>query len=191
MKNFSMPEYVSPTLETDELTRLKHSLEKNVSREAAESIMAELPLAINSTPDIRAEWVETLSAVLENSFDEKTVKNIRQGCHCNENGRLEDTANNLRQLYFSLDKNLSRFVNALNEEGAGWFIKDDQLYTKMFLCECPMLERAKSSNSLTWCHCTAGYSKKLFEIIFERTVHTEIIQSIRQGYDYCLLRIKF
>ena len=80
MKNFSMPEYVSPTLETDELTRLKHSLEKNVSREAAESIMAELPLAINSTPDIRAEWVEKLSAVLENSFDEKTVKNIRQGC---------------------------------------------------------------------------------------------------------------
>ena len=28
MKNFSMPEQVSPTLETDELMRLKHSLEK-------------------------------------------------------------------------------------------------------------------------------------------------------------------
>ena len=37
MKHFSMPEQVSPTLEIDELMRLKHSLEKNVSREVAES----------------------------------------------------------------------------------------------------------------------------------------------------------
>ena len=138
MKNFSMPEQVSPTLEIDELMRLKHSLEKNVSREVAESIIKEIPLSINSTPDIRAEWVEKLSAILENRFDKKTVKNIRQECYCNENGRLEDTANNLKQLYLSLDKDLHRFVNALNENGVGWFIKDNQLYTKMFTCECPM-----------------------------------------------------
>ena len=61
-----MPEQVSPTLETDELMRLKHSLEKNVSREVADSIIKEIPLSINSTPDIRAGWVEKLSAVLEN-----------------------------------------------------------------------------------------------------------------------------
>ena len=139
MKNFSMPEQVSPTLEIDELMRLKHSLEKNVSREVAESIIKEIPLSINSTPDIRAEWVEKLSAILENRFDKKTVKNIRQECYCNENGKLEDTANNLKQFYLSLDKDLHRFVNALNENGAGWFIKDNQLYTKMFSCECPML----------------------------------------------------
>ncbi len=191
MKNFSMPEQISPTLEIDELMRLKHSLEKNVSREAAESIIKEIPLSINSTPDIRAEWVEKLSAILENRFDKETVKNIRQECYCNENGRLEDTANNLKQLYLSLDKDLHRFVNALNENGAGWFIKDNQLYTKMFSCECPMLERAKNSNSLTWCHCTAGYNKKLFEIVFEKPVYVEIVQSIRQGFDFCLLRITF
>ena len=151
MKNFSMPEQVSPTLEIDELMRLKHSLEKNVSREVAESILKEIPLSINSTPDIRAEWVEKLSAVLENRFDKKT----------------------------------------LNENGAGWFIKGNQLYTKMFSCECPMLEKAKNSNSLTWCHCTAGYNKKLFEIVFEKPVYVEIVQSIRQGFDFCLLRITF
>ena len=151
MKNFSMPKQVSQTLEIDELMRLKHSLEKNVSREVAESIIKEIPLSINSTPDIRAEWVENLSAILENRFDKKT----------------------------------------LNENGAGWFIKGNQLYTKMFSCECPMLEKAKNSNSLTWCHCTAGYNKKLFEIVFEKPVYVEIVQSIRQGFDFCLLRITF
>ena len=100
MKNFSMPEQVSPTLEIDGLMRLNRSLEKNVSREVAESIMKEIPLSVNSTSDIRAEWVEKLSAVLENRFDKKTAKNIRQECYCNENG-------------------------------AGWFIKDNQFYIKM------------------------------------------------------------
>ena len=100
MKNFSMPEQVSPTLEIDGLMRLNRSLEKNVSREVAESIMKEIPLSVNSTSDIRAEWVEKLSAVLENRFDKKTAKNIRQKCYCNENG-------------------------------AGWFSKDNQFYIKM------------------------------------------------------------
>lgn len=189
MKNFSMPKEVSATLESDELMRLKRSLEKNVSKEMAENIVSELPLALNSTPDIRAKWVEKLSILLESRFDEKTVKTIRQECYCNENGRLEDTANELKQLYLFLEEDLHGFVNALNKRGADWFIKDNQLYTKMFSCECPMLEKAKISNSLTWCHCTAGYNKKLFEIVFDRPVGVEVLQSIRQGFDFCLIRI--
>lgn len=191
MKNFSMPEQISPTLELDELERLKHSLRKNVFAELAKTVIAELPLTIDATPEARAEWVEKISAVLENRFDQKTLKNIRQDCYCNENGRLEDTANSLKQLYLSLNRDLFKFVDTLNKNGADWFIKDNQLYTKMFSCECPMLEAAKISNSLTWCHCTAGYNKKLFEIVFERPVEVEVLQSIRQGFDFCLLKIMF
>lgn len=191
MKNFSMPEHISPTLELDELMRLKCSLETIVSKEASDRIMSELPLTLNSTSAERAEWVEKLSSLLENRFDGNTVKAIRQKCYCNENGRLEDTARELKQLYASLDKDLHRFVAALNENGAGWYIEGNQLYTKMFICECPMLEEASLSQSLTWCHCTAGYSKKLFELVFETPVDVEILQSIRQGFDYCLVRVTF
>lgn len=42
MKNFSMPEHISPTLELDELMRLKCSLETIVSKEASDRIMSEL-----------------------------------------------------------------------------------------------------------------------------------------------------
>ena len=87
------------------------------------SIIAELPLTLNSTPDMRAEWVEKLSTILENRFNEKTIKNIRQGCYCNENGRLEDTANSLKQLYLSLNKDLSKFIKALNEMNSTPFVK--------------------------------------------------------------------
>ena len=191
MKNFSMPEDITPTLELDELMRLKCSLEMTVSKEAADRVISELPLAANSTPAERAEWVEKLSFLLEKRFDENTVKVIRQNCYCNENGRLENVARELKQLYASHGKDLHRLVASLNENGAGWYIEGNQLYTKMFICECPMLEAAALSQSLTWCHCTAGYSKKLFELVFETPVDVEILQSIRQGCDYCLMRVTF
>lgn len=57
MRKLSMPEQVFPTLELDKLIRLKHGLETAVSKEIAEDILSEIPLEINSTPAIRAEWV--------------------------------------------------------------------------------------------------------------------------------------
>lgn len=191
MKNFSMPEHVSATLELDELTRLRRSLEAAVSKEETEEILSELSLPVNSTPEVRAEWADKLSARLESRFDEHTVKTIRKKCYCNELGRLEETAEIFKELYLSLHKDLHSFVNALNEKGAGWYIDGNHLYTKMFICECPMLEKAKTTHSLTWCHCTAGYIEKLFEIVFGTPVDAEIIHSIRQGFDDCLLRITF
>lgn len=191
IKYFSTPEHVSPTLESDELARLKHSLRMTVSEEMAEKIMSELPLASPSTPTERAEWVESMSALLENTFDGETVKTIRGNCHCNENGRLEETAGVLKELYVSAGRDLNGFVQAVNERGAAWYIEGDRLFTQMLTCECPMLEAAKVSESLTWCHCTAGYNKKLFEAVFETPVEVEVVHSIRQGFDECLLKISF
>ncbi|WP_195267237.1 DUF6144 family protein [Eubacterium sp. 1001713B170207_170306_E7] len=189
MKNFSMPETVSPFLEQEELERLSQSLEKNVSREAAEALVRRVPLRPGATPKERAEWVNRLSEELEASFDRETIIKIRMGCHCNENGRLEETAEAFRALYQSNGQNLERFVSHLNKSGAGWRIKGDALYTKMFTCECPMLEKAEPSPSLTWCYCTAGYSKAFFEAVFERPVEVELLQTIKQGHDCCLLKI--
>ena len=85
MEKFSMPEQVSATLEIDETTRLKKSLEATISKEEADRIMSELSLPVNSTPGARAEWVDKLSGLLESRFDEKTIKAIRQKCHFKEN----------------------------------------------------------------------------------------------------------
>lgn len=189
MKNFSMPETVSPFLEQEELERLSQSLEKNVSREEAEAFLRRVPLRSGAAPEERARWVERLSEELETNFDQETIVKIRMGCHCNENGRLEETAGTFKALYQSKGQDLERFVSHLNESGAGWRVEGGALYTRMFTCECPMLERAGISPSLTWCYCTAGYSKAFFEAIFERPVEVELLQTIKQGHDSCLLKV--
>lgn len=189
MKNFSMPETVSPFLEQEELERLSQSLEKNVSREEAEAFLRRVPMRSGAAPEERARWVERLAEELETNFDQETIVKIRMGCHCNENGRLEETAETFKALYQSKGQDLERFVSHLNESGAGWRIEGGALYTRMFTCECPMLEKAGISRSLTWCYCTAGYSKAFFEAIFERPVEVELLQTIKQGHDSCLLKV--
>lgn len=189
MKNYCKQEKISPTLEDDEIKRLYKSVKNVVSIEEADRLIKEIPLATNSTPEERAEWVDYLSQLLENRFDQKTIKLIRQGCFCNENEILVETASQLKKLYVTLGKDLQKFVAALNEDGAGWYFEDGFLYTKYFSCPCPMLEKSKQSSSLTWCQCTAGYNKKLFELVFELPVEADIIHSLRQGFDECLIKI--
>ena len=53
MEKFSMPEQVSATLEIDETTRLKKSLEATISKEEADRIVSELSWPVNSTPGAR------------------------------------------------------------------------------------------------------------------------------------------
>lgn len=189
MKNYHMPEIISPTLEAEETGRLYESVKRVISKDEADDIIKAIPIANDSTPEERAEWVEKMSSLLEKRFDVDTVKRIRQGCYCNENGRLEESANTLRNLYVLHDCDVYKFMDALNKQGAGWYIEEGWLYTKMFSCECPMLEKAKIGNSLTWCHCTSGYIKKLFGIVFDNPVEAEIIHSIKQGFDECLVRV--
>ena len=91
MKNYNKSEVISPTLEIDEVKRLYESIKHVASIEEADNIIEKIPLAMNSTPEERAEWVEKLSEVLEETFDESIIKQIRQGCYCNENGKLEES----------------------------------------------------------------------------------------------------
>lgn len=189
MKNYSKPELISPTLEKDVVNRLYESVKKVVSKEVAENLVNELSLEINATPKARAEWVDKLSFFLEKKYDEDTIKEIRRGCHCDTD--LVESANSLKELYIMLGRDMHRFIGALNEHGAGWYMEDNCLYTKMLSCPCPMLEKAKPDPSLTWCHCTAGYNEKYFSIVFETQVKAEIIHSIRQGFNECLVRVEF
>lgn len=191
MKKNNVSEIISSTLEKDELEKLYNSIKEVVSLEDAKKTVAEIPLALNSTPKERAEWVEKLSYLLEEEYDWVTIKKIRQGCFCNENGRLEETAQTLQNLYLSVDKDMKKFVEEINKSGAGWYFEDNYLYTKYFSCPCPMLQNSEISQSLTWCQCTAGYTKKIFDLAFNISVDVDIVHTIRQGYEECLLRITF
>jgi len=52
-----------------------------------------------------------------------------------------------------------------------------------------MLAEVDKLDTYTWCQCTTGYSKVLFEQAFGCTVEVELLKSIKAGDDICLMSI--
>lgn len=72
-----MPDIISPTLEADEVGRLYDSIKNVISKDEADNVIRHITIAISSTPEERAEWVDKLSALLEKRYDVETIKQIR------------------------------------------------------------------------------------------------------------------
>ncbi|HEX2919655.1 MAG TPA: DUF6144 family protein, partial [Bacteroidales bacterium] len=56
-------------------------------------------------------------------------------------------------------------------------------------CPCPMLAEVEHLESKTWCQCTTGYSKVLFEKAFGCNVDVELLKSVKAGDGICLMKI--
>jgi hypothetical protein len=132
-------------------------------------------------------WVRSSMERLEQSFDEATVKQIRMHCQCGY-GMSERVAflNELKAASSSLEE----FAGSERALAAGLFCEQGDLYLKFLFCPCPMLGSVERLPSKTWCQCTTGYSKVLFEQVFGGTFEVELLKSIKAGDDICLMKIR-
>lgn len=172
----------------DEVIKLNQSINKYGSSELSHTIAYGKLLPINPTNNEKKEWVEFISNELERHFDEETIKNIRMGCYCTENGELDESKTFIKGV-FSKSRDFEDFVRNMNEYGAGWFIDNGNLFTQFHSCSCPMLDSVDSLPTKTWCYCTVGFNKSIFEDVFECPVDIELLKSIKMGDDKCLMRI--
>ena len=61
--------------------------------------------------------------------------------------------------------------------------------TVVSLLSLPMLAGVDKLDTYTWCQCTTGYSKVLFEQAFGCEVDVELLKSIKVGDERCLMKI--
>ena len=139
-----------------------------------------------SSPEDNATWVKSTMKRLEERFDGPTVKRIRMNCQC---GYGMDEKFALVKELFDASSNLEEFANHDKAKAAGLFSKDGELYLQFPFCPCPMLAEVDRLETKTWCQCTTGYSKVLFEKVFGCKVDVELLQSIKMGDQLCLMRI--
>lgn len=133
-----------------------------------------------------ATWVKSTMSRLENKFDSDTVKRIRMNCQC---GYGMDEKVTLVKELMSSSTNMEEFASSDKAKGAGLFCEDGELYLQFFFCPCPMLAEVDKLETYTWCQCTTGYSKVLFEKAFGCEVDVELLKSIKTGDDICLMKI--
>lgn len=133
-----------------------------------------------------ADWVKSAMNRLENRFDRQTIKKIRMNCQCGYG--MEEKLALVREL-MSGASSIEEFANSKKAEAAGLFCKDGELYLRFDFCPCPMLAKVDRLETNTWCQCTTGYSKVLFEKAFACTADVDLLKSIKMGHDICLMKI--
>lgn len=131
-------------------------------------------------------WVKNAMRRLENRFAPEMVKKIRMRCQC---GYAMDEKLALVMALKASAANLETFAGSAEAHAAGLFCQDGALYLQFDACPCPMLAEVDKLDTLSWCQCTAGYSKVLFENAFDCAVDVELLKSIKMGDDRCLMQI--
>ncbi len=133
-----------------------------------------------------ATWVKSTMNRLEKQFDTSMVKQIRMNCQC---GYGMDEKLNLVKELVETSSDLEGFANQDKAKAAGLSFSDGKLYLQFPFCPCPMLADVDKLDTDTWCQCTTGYSKVLFEKAFGCKVDVELLKSVKMGDNECLMEI--
>ena len=131
-------------------------------------------------------WVKSAMKRLEDRFDRPTVKQIRMNCQCGYG--MDEKLAFVKELVES-SSSMEEFANQGKAKAAGLFFAEGELYLQFLFCPCPMLAGVDKLDTDTWCQCTTGYSKVLFEQAFGCEVDVELLKSIKVGDEICLMKI--
>jgi hypothetical protein len=133
-------------------------------------------------------WVNATMKRLEEKFTPAQTKQIRMHCQCGY-GMDEKVA--LLQELKATNPDIETWANSEKAKAAGLFYENGFLYLQFDFCPCPMLAEVDHLESKTWCECTTGYSKVLFEKAFHCKVDVELLESIKAGDKRCLMKMIF
>ncbi len=114
------------------------------------------------------------------------MKKIRMNCQCGYG--MDEKLALLKEL-MELSSTLEEFANHSKARAAGLSYQNEELYLQFPFCPCPMLADVERLETDTWCQCTTGYSKVIFEKAFACKVDVELLKSIKMGDAICLMKI--
>lgn len=152
----------------------------------AESDDATAQKIVNGKQENNPAWVKNTMKRLEDNFDTSTIKKIRMSCQCGYG--MDEKLVLLKEL-MNLSSNLEEFANHDKAKAAGLSYQDGELYLQFHFCPCPMLAEVDKLETNTWCQCTTGYSKVIFEKAFGCEVDVELLKSVKMGDNICLMKI--
>jgi len=131
-------------------------------------------------------WIKTLMESLDSAVDEEVLVRVLENCgrNCIPSSfveKVKELRNDSEDLDDFLDK-LSEVWPHLEREG-------DEIYAVYDKCYCPLVEDFSNKLSRSFCYCSIGWTKELFESALGRYVKVEFLKSVKQGDSFCKFRI--
>lgn len=136
-------------------------------------------------------WTNQLLSEISQLNDNKGIDILNFcGKACCERSDLYQSAVELRK-NSPAEKDTDKLFTAFKESSysSGNIAKKGNTITLIFeKCTCPLVESGVDHSFL--CNCTTGYTRRLFEVLFDRPVTVELEQSILQDDPICKQTIR-
>jgi len=135
------------------------------------------------------DWMEQLVQTLDKTVDEKTRTRIMQSCgaKCAERTYLPHVAD----LKGDLDALLARMKLGFAETAE--FDLDTGIVhfkgKKLKSCVCPLMKGRAKLPTKTFCLCSTGWMKEVFETVTGAQAEVKMVNSILTGSDHCAFTI--
>ncbi len=133
------------------------------------------------------KWIATLVAGLDEHVDEKTRAKIFE--QCGRQCQSQSFIKKARGIY-EKSKNIDEFLETLGRVYKHLHREGDKVYIVYPRCYCSQVNKIpRGILSATYCNCSRGWAKALFEGALGRPVEVMMEKSIVSGDDQCKFRI--
>lgn len=173
------------------IERLRESLERFAGPTIREQVMAGAEqITATTTPARLAQWVGGAMDRLDALVDKPTRAQIM--AHCGHLCAAEHLrqAQKLHKLY-QQSQDIDAVLAAWQQGAQGFRLtrEGDVVYLIYERCFCSLVKAARAPLSMTYCHCSRGFTETTWKAVLGRPVQVELLASIVAGASECKLAI--
>lgn len=173
-------------IENQQVKRLYDSISKHKGQNIADAFTQKRLLRKSPSIKQKSSWAYELCRDMEQSMDEESIKKIRMDCCCKPSKDYIKKSRNIYQKSESLEDYARE---ASKDSPAKLWVENGSLYMSYPVCYCSYVKNSEITLTKTWCYCSLGYTKYLYENIYECEVEVELLESIKTGGTRCLFKI--
>lgn len=172
---------------TGRIGRLAQVIEKETDHQTLMAVMKDVEqYTLTADYAKKAAWIKTAIERLEKLVGREKTREIMKQCGKRCCGIT--TRKKSKKLMQESDT-IQEFIDKLNKAGIGGGrlqLKNNAITGGYDHCYCGQVKKTQEPfTSTTYCHCSVGWYKQLFETALEKPVEVEITQSIISGARSC------
>ena len=175
------------------MTRFKRCIDAEASAAVSKKVIIK-PEQFDETSNYaqKAEWIRNAVQRLEKEVGKATAIKVMQACGVKCCG---PTQQKRAKQFMEESHSVEELLAKLNEAGVGGgrlTLKNKNTILGGYdWCYCGRVKQTKEPFPTdTYCHCSTGWYKSLFEAAFDKPVEVTLKQSILQGADTCEFEIR-
>lgn len=137
--------------------------------------------------ELMQKWLTELLAGLDEQVDEQTRRRLMETCGkvCARHHKSIEVARSIKQESKNIDEFLEK-INLQKDYWCGkWIREGDVIYSVCHECGCPLVLAELVELSPTFCDCSRGWVKAVFEAALGKPVEVELTQAIGKGDKVC------